>query len=75
MDAFEQEEIGAKQYGIALQPIDFVKIAQACGAEGYTCSRPGDLTTVLSNAFTSARPCVIEVDVAPDAKPDKPEDL
>lgn len=75
MDAFEQEEIGAKQYGIDLQTIDFVKIAEACGAEGYKCSHPGELTTVLSNAFTSARPCVIEVDVDPDAKPDKPQDL
>lgn len=31
MDRFEQEEIGSKQYGIKLQPIDFTKIAEACG--------------------------------------------
>src|ERR1700712_5561283 len=34
MDRFEQEEIGSKRYGIDLQPINFVKIAEACGAEG-----------------------------------------
>lgn len=75
MDRFEQEEIGARQYGIALHPIDFSKIAEACGAEGYKCSTPGDLHTVLTKAFASAKPCVIEVDVDPDAPPDPPEKL
>ncbi len=75
MDRFEQEEIGSKQYGIELQPINFAKIAEACGAEGYKCSNPGELHVVLSKAFASPNPCVIEVDVDPDAPPDPPEKI
>lgn len=75
MDGFEQEEIGSKRYGIDLQPIDFAKIAEACGAEGYKCSKPGDVTAVLTKAFASDKPCVIEVDVDPDAPPSAPEKL
>jgi pyruvate dehydrogenase (quinone) len=75
MDKFEQEEIGSKDYGVSLQPIDFVKIAEACGAEGFKCSKPADLDTVLKKAFASPGPAVIEVDVDPEARPDPPEKL
>lgn len=75
MDKFEQEEIGSKDYCVALQPIDFVKIAEACGAEGYKCSKPADLDSVLKKAFASSRPAVVEVDVDPEARPDPPEKL
>lgn len=75
MDGFEQEEIGAKRYGIELQPIEFAKIAEACGAEGYKCSKPEDVASVLTKAFASNKPCVIEVDVDPDEPPSSPEKL
>ncbi len=75
MDRFEQEEIGSKQYGIQLQPINFAKIAEGCGAEGYTCSDPSQLSAVLSKAFASNKPAVIQVDVDPDAPPDHPEKI
>jgi thiamine pyrophosphate-dependent acetolactate synthase large subunit-like protein len=75
MDKFEQEEIGAKEYGIALHPIDFCKVAEACGAEAYKISQPADVTLVLSTAFASSQPCVIEVDVDPEASPAPPEEL
>lgn len=75
MDKFEQEEIGGKPYAISLQPIDFAKIAEACGAEGYSCSDPAELTSVLSKALTSNRPAVIEVNVDANAAPDPPEKI
>jgi pyruvate dehydrogenase (quinone) len=75
MDRFEQEEIGSKEFGIALHPIDFAKIADACGAEGYTCSDPSQLSEVLNKAFATSRPAVIQVDVDPDAPPDPPEKI
>ncbi|MDB5205882.1 MAG: pdc [Flavisolibacter sp.] len=75
MDAFEQEEIGAKQYGIALHPINFVKVAEACGAEGYACSSPNELPGILAKAFSSTGPCIIEVEVDKDASPAPPEKL
>jgi thiamine pyrophosphate-dependent acetolactate synthase large subunit-like protein len=73
MDRFEQEEIGSKEYGISLHPIDFVQIAQACGAEGYRCSDPAELSNVLKQAFDSPHAAVIEVEVDPDTPPDPPE--
>ena len=75
LDGFEQEEIGNKRYGIILQPIDFVKIAEACGAEGFHCSDPNKLAEVLSKAFESDKPCVIEVDIDPDTPPDPAEKI
>ncbi|MEJ7588292.1 MAG: thiamine pyrophosphate-dependent enzyme [Ferruginibacter sp.] len=54
MDKFEQEEIGAQEFGIALHPIDFVKVAEACGAEGYKCTNPDEVAKVLTKAFASA---------------------
>lgn len=75
LDGFEQEEIGSKRYGIELQPIDFVKIAEACGAEGFHCSAPNKLEGGLSKAFASDKPCVIEVDIDPDTPPDPAEKI
>jgi pyruvate dehydrogenase (quinone) len=75
MDRFEQEEIGSKEYGISLHPIDFAKIAEACGAEGYTCKEPGELEIILQKAFTSDQPAVIQIEVDPDAAPDPPEKI
>lgn len=75
MDRFEQEEIGAKEYGIALHPIQFAKIAEACGAEGYTCSRAADLPGILRKALASNNPCLVEVEVDPDSPPDPPDKL
>lgn len=75
MDKFEQEEIGGEEYGIKLHPISFAKIAEACGAEGYTVWNPAELHGVLSKAFASTNPAIIEVDVDPDTPPDPPEKL
>jgi len=75
LDGFEQEEIGSKRYGIDLQPIDFVKIAEACGAEGYHCNNPSELEGVLKAAFASEKPCVLEVEVDPATAPDPAEKI
>ena len=75
MDKFEQEEIGGKEYGIALQPISFAKVAEACGAEGYYCSDPNALPGILIKAFSSGKPAVIEIEVDPQAAPDPPEKI
>jgi len=75
MDKFEQEEIGSKEYGVGLYPIDFVKIAEACGAEGYACHQAAEVETVLQQALASPRPAVIQVDVDPEARPDPPDKL
>jgi pyruvate dehydrogenase (quinone) len=73
MDRFEQEEMGSKDYGVDLPPIDFKKIAGACGAEGYTCTTPEEVTENLGTAFSSNRPSVIEVLTDPDEPPATPD--
>jgi len=73
MDRFEQKDAGDPAYGITLQPIDFVKVAEACGAEGYNCKRPGDVEATLRRALASPRPAVIEVEVDPDVAPAPPD--
>jgi len=73
MDRFEQKDAGDPAYGITLQPIDFVKVAEACGAEGYNCKRPGDVEATLRRAFASSRPALIEVEVDPDVAPAPPD--
>jgi pyruvate dehydrogenase (quinone) len=75
MDRFEQEDLGNPDYGIALQQIDFAKIAEACGAEGYTCTRPDEIAPVLRKAFASSRPVVVQIEVDPDENPLPPEKI
>jgi pyruvate dehydrogenase (quinone) len=75
MDRFEQEDLGNPDYGITLQPIDFAKIAEACGAEGYTCKNPEEIIPTLKLAFGSKKPCVIQVEVDPDENPLPPEKI
>ena len=75
MDRFEQEDLGNPDYGIALQPIDFAKIAEACGAEGYTCKKPEEIVPALKKAFASSGPVLIQVEVDPDENPLPPEKL
>jgi thiamine pyrophosphate-dependent acetolactate synthase large subunit-like protein len=75
MDKFEQEEAGAQDYGVKLQPIDFVQVAQACGAEGYACKEPGQLEAVIRRALASPRAALVEVAVDPNAEPFPPEKI
>ncbi|MBS1664579.1 MAG: pyruvate oxidase [Bacteroidetes bacterium] len=75
MDKFEQEEMGNLDYGIALQPIQFAKIAEACGAAGFYCKDPRRLEATIREAFAHAGPVVVEVDVDPDENPQAPEKI
>lgn len=75
MDRFEQEEMGSKDYGVDLLPIDFAKVSEACGAEGFGRKRAEDLPGILRRAFATKKPSVIEVMVDPDEPPLKPEKI
>ncbi len=46
---------------------DFVKLAEAYGAEGYRADRPEDLEEVLRSAFATDAPAVIDIRVKRDA--------
>lgn len=60
---------GNPQYGVDLQPIDFVAVARACGAKGYSVDDPARVGSVLREAFTYDGPAVVEALVDPYEPP------
>ena len=74
-DVYEQRAAGTEVYGGDLTPIDFAKVAEACGAEGYSCREKSELSEVLKSAFSSNRPAVVEVWIDPDQAPSAPHHL
>jgi acetolactate synthase-1/2/3 large subunit len=64
-----QELFWNKRYSgtcLECQP-DFVKLAEAYGAEGYRATKPEELDEVLRTAFATDRPAVIDIRVKQDA--------
>lgn len=48
------------QFGVDLQPMDFSKIAEACGAMGLTIERPDEAEPVLRRALAHKGPVVVQ---------------
>jgi acetolactate synthase-1/2/3 large subunit len=64
-----QELFWSKHYShtcLDCQP-DFVKVAEAYGAEGYRATKPEELEEVLRTAFSTDRPAVIDIQVKREA--------
>ena len=69
---FNGREIGTAFYkgqsGERYNP-DFAAWARACGADGYTVTRPQDLAMAVEQALKNKKPCVIDVHVDADVRP------
>lgn len=69
---FDGREIGTAFYhgqtGERYNP-DFAAWARACGADGYTVTRPQDLGVTVQQALKNRRPCVIDVHVDSEVRP------
>ncbi|HMB07701.1 MAG TPA: thiamine pyrophosphate-dependent enzyme [Isosphaeraceae bacterium] len=61
--------LGNPEYEVALQPIDFVKVAEACGAVGFRCERPNEVGPAIEAAFASRGPALVEATVDPFEPP------
>ena len=61
--------LGNPEYGVELQPIDFVKFADACGGVGYRCEKPDEVRPALAAAFASKGPALVEAVVDPFEPP------
>jgi len=62
--------LGNPEYGVDLQPIDFVKYAEACGATGFRIDDPGECSATLDRALANVTgPVVIEAVVDPFEAP------
>jgi pyruvate dehydrogenase (quinone) len=64
--------LGNPEYGVDLQPIDFVKYAEAVGAFGVRCERPEEVDKALAAAFRANGPALVEAVVDPFEPPMPP---
>lgn len=60
---------GNPEFGVELHPIDFAKVAEACGARGFTLERPDDAEQVLREALAYTGPKVVQAVVDPNEPP------
>jgi pyruvate dehydrogenase (quinone) len=60
---------GNPQYGVQLQPIDFVSVARACGIAGFSVEDPALVRAVLGEAFHHPGPALVEATVDPNEPP------
>jgi acetolactate synthase-1/2/3 large subunit len=69
---FDGREIGTAFYngatGERYNP-DFAAWARACGADGYTVTKPQELGAAVEQALRNKRPCVIDVHVDSEVRP------
>ncbi len=66
---WEQLIMGCPEYAVDLQPIDFVKFAEACGGVGFCCQTPDEVTPTFEKAFQCKGPVLIEAVTDPLAPP------
>jgi pyruvate dehydrogenase (quinone)/pyruvate oxidase len=64
--------LGNPQYGVELAPVDFVKVAEACGIKGVRVEDPTTAGDQLSEALQSDGPALIEAVVDPHDMPMTP---
>src|SRR5687768_10635456 len=65
-------KLGNPQYGVELEPIDFVRVAEACGVRGVRIEDPKTCAGQLREALAAPGPCLIEAVVDPDEPPFPP---
>ena len=58
--------LGNPEYECALQPVDFVKVAQAFGIPGFRAASESDLAAALDGAFAHPGAALVEATVDPN---------
>jgi pyruvate dehydrogenase (quinone)/pyruvate oxidase len=61
--------LGNPEYGVELQPIDFVKVAEACGLKAVHVENPKHCQDQLKEALNADGPMLIECVVDPHEPP------
>jgi pyruvate dehydrogenase (quinone)/pyruvate oxidase len=57
--------LGNPEYGVDLHPVDFVKVAEACGAQGVRIEEPSRCREQLKDALAKPGPVLVECIVDP----------
>ena len=71
----EDKALGIPPFGTELQPIDFVRFAEACGGVGFACTRPEEVRPALEAAWRIAdRPALVEATIDNDADVSPPDE-
>lgn len=65
--------LGNPEYGVDLMPIDFVKVAEACGAHGVRIERPAGCREQLRSALAMEGPALVEAAVDSHEPPQPPK--
>jgi pyruvate dehydrogenase (quinone)/pyruvate oxidase len=65
--------LGNPEFACDLQPIDFVGVARACGAQGYSIEDPAECAATLKQALATPGPVLIEALVDPNEPPMPPK--
>jgi len=60
---------GNPEFGVELEPIDFAKVAEACGARGFTIERPDQAESTFREALSHPGPVLIQAVVDPNEPP------
>ncbi len=61
--------LGNPEYGVSLEPIDFVRFAEACGGVGFRCERPEEARSALEAMLLADGPALCEAVVDPFEPP------
>jgi len=61
--------LGNPEYGVSLEPIDFVKFAEACGGIGFRCTSPDEARSALEAMLLADGPALMEAIVDPFEPP------
>ncbi|CAO3437405.1 thiamine pyrophosphate-dependent enzyme [Azospirillum argentinense] len=65
--------LGNPEYVCDLQPIDFAKVAEACGGKGFTVTDPKDCGAILDAALAHPGPVVVDCLVDTNEPPMPPK--
>jgi pyruvate dehydrogenase (quinone) len=65
--------IGNPEYGVDFAPVDFVKVAEGCGATAFHIDRRGACEDTLRQALSTPGPVVVECVVDPNEPPMPPK--
>jgi pyruvate dehydrogenase (quinone) len=61
--------LGNPEFGCDLHPIDFAKVAEACGGKGFHVENPAEIGAVLDEALAHDGPCVVDCVVDKEEPP------
>ncbi|MGI8552007.1 MAG: thiamine pyrophosphate-dependent enzyme [Dehalococcoidia bacterium] len=65
--------LGNPQFGVELEPIDFVRYAEACGGVGFRIDDPQRADALMQQALNTPGPVLIEAVVDPNEPPMPPD--